>query len=525
MKTFGRLGHSFFAVCALAAVLFNGGCSSMAPQPAAKDEVLASSRDARAEAVKDVAPISRALTLDEAIARALKYNLHERARRIEQAIALNLWSASNYDMLPRVLASAGYRSRSNDLITRSRDSVTGLPSLANPYISTEREYEMYDLGLSWSVLDFSVSYFTAKQNANRLLIAAEQRRKAMHALSRDVSIAFWRMASAQRLLEDVRATVVTAEAALAESVKAQQEGLRAPIDSLRFQRQMLENVRLLSTIEKDFATARTTLGNLINAPFGSEFTVVEPTEIPNITILDVPTEQMEEIAILQNADLKEQFYNQRIARDEVKKTMAKMLPNLSLNLDARYNTDSFLINNNWREAGLVLSQNLTNLLAAPSHLRLAEGGVALARQRAIALQMALLAQVRIARLELASTYRQLRLADRIWDIDQALKKDAENKASAQTESMLTKVAADTATIVSMLRRYQALADFNVSFSTLQSTLGMEIDLNSVESQSIEELTASISRWRAAWQEGRLPPAATEPINPETLRAARQPADS
>lgn len=520
-----RVGITKHVLALSAAFLLLAGCSSVSPKSATRDEILVTSQAARVAAQDGVEPITRPITLEEAMARAIKFNLHERTRRLEQAIAFNVWDASNFDLLPRVLASAGYRGRDSDLITRSRDSVTGLPSLANPYISSEREYGLYDLGLSWSVLDFSVSYFTAKQNANRLLIASEQRRKAMHALQRDVAIAFWRMASAQRLLNDVRQTVAVAEAALLDAAKATSEGLSNPTEGLRYQRQMLENIRLLSTIEKDFATARSTLANLINAPFGSDLTVVEPADAPNIAVLDIPVEQMEEVAILHNADLKEQFYNVRIARDEVRKTMAKLLPNLSLNVDLKHNTDNFLINNSWREAGFFLSQNLTSLLAMPAHLRLSKGGVALAHQRAIALQMALMAQVNIARLELASTYRQLRLADRIWEIDQSIQRDAANRTGAQTESMLTKVAADTANIVSMLRRYQALAEFNVALSTLQATLGMEIDLSSVDEQNVEQLTDVIRTWRATWQAGSIPESPEPVLDYSELRNYRAPSGS
>ncbi|KKU43683.1 MAG: Outer membrane efflux protein, partial [Berkelbacteria bacterium GW2011_GWA2_46_7] len=40
--------------------------------------------------------------------------------------------------LPKLVAAAGYHDRSNDLTTRSKDSVTGAPSLANPFISSSR---------------------------------------------------------------------------------------------------------------------------------------------------------------------------------------------------------------------------------------------------------------------------------------------------------------------------------------------------------------------------------------------------
>jgi outer membrane protein TolC len=450
-----------------------------------------------------VEPITRALSLDEALARALKYNLNQRAQLMEQAIALNVWQAGNFDMLPRALATAGYHNRNRDLITRSQDSVTGQPSLANPYISSERTYETADLGVSWSVIDFTVAYYNAKQNADRVLIAAEHRRKAMHTLTRDVTVAFWRMASAQRLREEVKRTIGAAEAALADAAQANSEGLRSPGDNLRYQRQLLENIRLLSSIEKDFSVARWTLANLINAPLNQEFSVQEPQQQPNIAILAVPAERMEEIALLQNADLREQLYSQRIAAQEVRKSLAKLFPNLSFTDTLRYSTDSFLINKSWNEAGIVLSQNLTGLLSAPANRRMAKAGVALTEQRRLAVQMALLAQVQIARRELAASHQQLMFADRIWLLDQDITRLTSNREDAQADSKLAKVSADTAAIVSMLRRYQALAEFNAAAGALQATLGLQIDLRSVKDLSLSELTQAITSWQQAWQSGQI----------------------
>lgn len=487
------------------------GCSSVSPSPLTQQEIIESSNEMARFSASGVPPLSHPLTLEEAMARALKYNLNERSRRLEQAIALNLWKAGNTDLLPKILASAGYRMRDSDLITNSKDSITGKPSLAHPFISSERTYMLSDLGLSWSVLDFTVGYFNAKQNADRVLIAAEHRRKAMHLLCRDVAIAFWRMVSAQKLMGEVRTAVTNAEAALVDASKAHAEGLKAPIDGLRYQRQMLENIRLLSTIEKDFSTARVTLASLINLPIATDFTVVEPAYGPSIAVLDVPVERMEELAIQQNAELREQMYNQRIAATEVRKTLARLMPNLSFNYDLKYNTDNYLINNRWNEAALAISQNLTNLIAAPAQKRLADGGVALAAQRRMALQMAILTQVHVARLEFASSYRQYKMAERIWELDQLIRKYMENKAEAKTESALTKIASDLSSIVSMLRLYQSLAEFNVSASTLQSTLGLEVSIENVDTYSVEDLSRAIAEWQNAWRTGRIPGVDNVPV--------------
>ena len=504
-STHARVARRVFigGSCALLAVAITG-CASLKPSLVTTKDILDSSRDAREAAQAGVEPISRPLTLEESLARAFKYNLNQRAALIEEAIALNAWKAGGVDMLPKAMATAGYRSRDKDLITRSRDSVTGQPSLAHPYISSERESANYDLGVSWSVLDLAVGYYTAKQNSNRVLIAAEHRRKAMHALTREVTVAFWRMASAQRLMGEVKATMTSAEAALADAKKANDEGLRAPVDNLRYQRQMLENIRLLSNIEKEFSTARLTLATLINAPLPSQFTVVEPTQTANVRILDASIDQMETLALTQNADLREHVYNQRIAVQEARKTLARLLPNLSLSYSLKHNDDSYLINNTWSEAGALVSQNLTQLLSLPAQRRMAAGGVALTTQRRIAAQVALLTQLHIARIELASTHRQLEFADRIWTLDQGIKEYTGNREQAEADSKLAKIAADTASIVSMLRRYQALADFNAAAGALQATLGMEVDASRVNEMSLDELTRAIATWQRDWSEGQLP---------------------
>lgn len=81
---------------------------------------------------RDVAPVSGPVPLEEAIARAIKYNAGQRLRAMEEAVAQGTYDVSTFDMLPKLVASAGYRYRDKDLITRSTDSVTGQPSLAHP---------------------------------------------------------------------------------------------------------------------------------------------------------------------------------------------------------------------------------------------------------------------------------------------------------------------------------------------------------------------------------------------------------
>jgi outer membrane protein TolC len=491
---------------AFAAALLTG-CGTVQVQPLSADAVQKQAAADRKAAYDNVPPIAGKLTMDEAIARALKYNLDRRTRLMEEALAMNQLDTATLDMLPRVMANAGYTWRDQELITRSVDSVTGLPSLANPYISSERSHAAYDLGLTWNMLDFGMSYLTAKQSADRVLIAGERRRKAMHVLIADVRTAFWRTVSAQKLRDDVKRTIDLAEAALADARKVESERLRSPVDTLRYQRQLLENLRLLESIEQELSSGRIELASLINAPLDQPLDVAEPADGAQSSLVDMPAARMEELAITRNADLREQFYNGRIAVEETRKTMLRLFPNLSFNYDLRYDTDKYLINNHWNDAGLHLSWNVMNLLSGPAQKRLAEAGVKLADQRRVAAQMSVLTQVHLSRLQYQVAYRQYLRADQIWQADAKIAEHVKNRQEVEAQSKLELVANNTTAILSLLRRYQSLAQLQGAASKVQATIGMEPQLGSVGELSLDQLTRAVGASMRGWNQGLDAPAA------------------
>lgn len=484
---------------AFAAALLTG-CGTVQVQPLSADAVQQQAASDRKAAYANVPPIVGKLTMDEAVARALKYNLDRRTRLMEEALAMNQLDSANLDMLPRVMANAGYTWRDQELITRSQDSVTGLPSLANPYISTERSHAAYDLGLTWNMLDFGMSYLTAKQSADRVLIAAERRRKAMHVLIADVRTAFWRTVSAQKLRADVKRTIDLAEAALADARKVENERLRSPVDTLRYQRQLLENLRLLESIEQELSSGRIELASLIDAPLDQPLDVAEPAEGEQSGLMEVPVARLEELAVSQNADLREQFYNARIAVEETRKTMLRLFPNLSFNYDLRYDTDKYLINNHWNDAGLHLSWNVMNLFSAPAQKRLAEAGVKLADQRRITAQMSVLTQVHLSRLQYQIAWRQYQRADQIWQADARIAEHVRNRQEVEAQSKLELVANNTTAILSLLRRYQSLAQLQGAASKMQATVGMEPRLGSVDAMPLEQLTRAVGDSMRGWSQ-------------------------
>ena len=142
--------------------------------------------------------VFKPISFEEAVARALKYNLDYRLKLMESALASGLANLSRYDMLPNLLANAGYASRNNDSGGNSVDIDTGQRTLTNS-TSQERNRQLASAEFSWNMLDFGVSYFRAKQQADQYLIAEERRRRVIQNILQDTRASYWRAVRLQQI--------------------------------------------------------------------------------------------------------------------------------------------------------------------------------------------------------------------------------------------------------------------------------------------------------------------------------------
>jgi outer membrane protein TolC len=502
MSRFSRALKVSLSAVALAAL---AACGTVKPVPLTGAERAEQVVQGRLLAAEGVDKIEGPLTLEDAMARALKFNLDRRVRMMEEALALGQTQVAQLDMLPSLLAQAGYTRRNNDRISQSRDTDGDL--VESRFISQERSSTLSELGLSWSLLDIGMGYYTTQQHADRFLIALEKRRKAMHLLMQDVRVAFWRAASAQAMADKVKATIEQAEAALEDARKVEDARVRNPVDTLRYQRQLLENIRLLESIAQELSTAQVDLAHLINSPLTQELRVVEPKALAgHKAALARPVEELEETALMNNPDLREQGYNARISRVEARKTLLSLFPNLSFSYRLYHDTDSFLVNNRWNQAGTQLSWNLMNLLTYGPRNDLAQASIALADQRRVMVQASVIAQVHLARLQLANAVRQMERSDQIFNTDQRLAEIVTNREAVQAQSKLEKVSSDTGLILSQLRRYQALAAVQAAEARLEATLGVEPVVPGVSDKPV----AALSRLLAEAPRGQVPVASALP---------------
>ena len=480
------------------------GCSFM-PQPVTQEEQQALLAKDRVQAVKDVEPVDNLLTMNEAVARGLKYNLDHRSKMLEQAIALGTYDLSKWDMMPKVLANAGYNYRNNYFVTNATNSVTGAPSLSDPFISSAKDYGTAGLNLNWSLLDFGVSYFNARQNADRIIVASERRRRTMHVLVQDIQAAYLRAAAAQKLRDDIERTVKAASKAVANVQKAEKDGLKEPEDALKYQKSLLDNIKILETIDQELATAKVELFQLINLPPAANVALEDPDKLPIPNAYQkTATQEFELRALMANADLKQSIYEARIAVEETRKSMLKLFPGLTFNIGPQTTNNSYYINKNWVEGAANISFNLWNLFMAPGAIKLADQNQELAAQKRMMMQMAVVSQVYLSKIQLDNSYRLYARSAEIDHVDARLAGITNGKFKTGAASDAEKVAADASAIVSKLRKYQALSQLFAASGKMQATTGMEPHFDSVDDISLRDMTTQVGTLFQAWNSGKLP---------------------
>jgi outer membrane protein TolC len=394
-----------------------GGCA-VQPQAFTPEERAATVQADRVAMFAQQEPVQGPITLEEAMARAIKYNLDQRVKLMEQAVAQRQLDLSRIDLLPKLAVQAGYSGRDNDLAASSRDVVTGEQSLV-PSTSTDRNLVTGDLSLSWNVLDFGVSYYGARQQADRTLMAEERRRKVLHLLMQQTRQAYWQAAGAQLLAGKIEPVLQQAREALADSRKVEVEKLRSPLEALNYQRQLLDIVRQLEAVRDELAQAKPRLAAIMNLEPGQSFSVVVPAAL-TVPQVSIPFPSMERTALLRRPEVVEADYNERIGLLETRKALARLLPGVEIDVGNHYDSNSYLVNHQWSDIGLRVSWNLFNVLASSSIRGAAQAQLELAHEQRLALNMAVLTQVHVARLGYAGQLKQFQLTQQMNAVDERI---------------------------------------------------------------------------------------------------------
>lgn len=417
--------------------------------------------------------VAAPLDLSDAIARALMYNLDYRAAAMMATMAREDVRRASYALWPDLALGAGYTARDEFAASVSEDPATGLQTLS-PSVSSEKKMSTAQLQLSWNALDFGVGYLRAKQKANGMLIAEEERRKAFQTIVQEVTFAWWRALAAQRMeprLAELRARV---ESALQRNKQMEEMHLAPQGMVLDYRRDLLLSLKRLGALEQEVRNARSNLLRLVALPAGANLALAEPADLQEPAWLPaLNREQLQRIALANRPELREAKYRERMASLEGKVAIAALMPGLNLSLGPRYDSNKYLENNNWNEASAHFSFNLLNLAALPTASRYGKAAREAESLKADAMTVAVVSQLAIA--------LQAIEKDRLgWCLSRELdrvagERETQQRARAASAAgdELTRIRAEVEAVLAGLESAFSFAELQASHALLLNTLGVD----------------------------------------------------
>ncbi len=453
--------------------LLLSGCGTMSPAP---DTEMRMTRiqdyKQTVQQIRQQEPVTDALTLSEAIARAIKYNLDDRVKQMEMVVAQQHLSLARVGYLPEVVAMAGYSKRSNEAGSISRSLATGNVSLEYS-TSQERSHTLSSLRASWDVLDFGLNYYNVQQATDRIAIAKEHRRKVLQNIIQDVQEAYWRTYIAQQISGPVDRLFEESGVALQRFKKLVDRGQIDPKEGLTKQREILQLRNTIHSLRAKLAQGPIHLAALTNLPAGTginlELEAIENTVLPE---LHLNPAKLEELALLNRPELRVEDSKKKISTAEVRKSILGMFPHLEFWGQVTHDTNDYLYNSSWSEAGVQVSWRLMEGAQNAKRYCTYKAEEQLADARQNSLSMAIISQVHLALNQYSVAMNKYQDAATLKAISTKIA-DMVNRDLRVGEASFDKVYANLQATVTNMESMLAYADVRNAIMRLYNTLGLD----------------------------------------------------
>lgn len=447
--------------------------------------------------------ISEPITMYDAMARALKYNMDNRLKVMEEALASQQLTVAKMGLLPDLTANAGYSGRSKPDASRSANLDTNQRGGSYSY-SDDEHGRTADLGLSWNVLDFGLSYIRAKQVSDQFMITQERRRKVVHNIVQDVRSAYWNALSAQRLLKKIEPFQAKVDRALERSQEISDARLRPALETLQYRRNLLETLQQLKGLRTALIAAKTQLATLMNVAPGTEFELQDNDEVFSIPEVKVGLKDLEETALINRPELREEAYQSRISAQDVTRAMINMIPGLSINYKQNYDSNSFNKSQNWADWGVSISYNLLEKFTeGPAAIKQAEDQLQVVETRRLALSMAVLSQLHISYANFQQMKEEFVTSVDLHDVYRGILRETRNVSDTQTEGDLRLIEAELNSLIAEVRRDVSYADMLNAAGRIFVSVGADPLPDSVADHSIDTLSEALKDRLGGWYAGKI----------------------
>ena len=461
-------GHSGWYTAILFICPVVTAACSIQPSSAGKAELSAFVSDKVARVGASQEPLDQPIDLQQAIARVLKYNLDRKVEGLNLALANKELHVATERSFPSLVAGSAYARRDADYALSSRSTITGQQSL-EPSISQERSGLAADLSISWSILDFGLSYVRAQQAADAALIAAEMRRKTTVRLVGEVRNLYWRAVAHQRMTKALRRVRLLIEKAVPKGRPLIHEDL----PELEVRRAYLESLRDIRVVVDQLAVSKIQLANLLDAPPGTDLQLVEISHaLPKLDEL-ASRSKMIDVALHGRPEIKDILYRGRINVQEVNAALLELLPGLQLQVGENFDNNPFLSHHSWAGLSTRVGWNLVKLAQYPSRrdsIRL-QGDVL--DQKAVAMAAAVILQVDVGRIKLKHAVAHVRSADELLSLQKTILTKTRDRAGVGENAQPAIIQEEIRLLWASIRSDLSYAQLQSSVAALNAAMGVD----------------------------------------------------
>ena len=496
--------------------LWIAGCAVI-PRPLSDSDRDHLAADSQSRLFDGQEPLLRPLSLAEATARAIKHQADYRLRQMEAAAAMAQLDVARFDLLPRLMANAGYTTRSNDAFGFGFSP--GGAIAVNPSASVERSHDTASVGFAWNILDFGLGYYRAKQLADQHLILEERRRRAVQSVVHDVRVAWWRAEAAQRLLPAADDLLDEVEQAIEKTRVVEARKLLPPIQTANLRRALFDLAQQITFRRQEIAQAKVDLAALVNSPPGSDLKVEAPPSTDRqVFDFTADVDRLEVAALRNRPELAEEGYRPRITEAEARKGLVGLLPGLSLDLGLNFDGNKFLVNSTWASAGVNVAFNLIKAFSLPALKRSGEAQVRVDEARRLAMAIAILTQTRIAAVRYTLMAEEFRIWDEAARDDKLIVQYLGSSAEVGTDTELELIRAKARAMASQINRDIAYVNVEASVARLYNSVGYDTVPHDAEGHALDELTRMIAVRFADLKKQSFTPRITAPMRSVAIGA-------
>ena len=425
----------------------------------------------------------QALTLQECIRIALKNNLQIRVSELELQVQKELETAEALGMLPRFDINNRFTARSNTPASGSQKIVATGKSYGASY-SEDKVVNYLNVDLLFSVLDFGLSFYNTRQQADRVLLSKQRKERMAQNLALDVVKAYFKVAAAQRAIKMTDSLLEQCRSRYEQIYNLSKQRKITPGRAFDESRRFIAMEKRLTDYQRSYENSCVELRTLMGY-YPSAGIVVDESALDRLQKFDLPDiGTMEQIAILQRPELYEADIQKHINILECRKTILMMFPNVQLYADWSNSSNKYLYNSSWFELGLRAAYNLLKL---PQHVAKYRGYAAQVEadeMRSYAQAVAVMAQVRIAHSNFENARNRYQLDRKVYNsYDDYLQAALKNRAVGGTLSQLDvdhiRLVATQTNIDCLI----SLGEYYVAYYRLLNVMG----LKHLDSRTAEEL--------------------------------------